>query len=218
MRLLAAAGTVFFGTLYFLRKEKARAKKSTLFYKAAATLMSLFMLAVCAGQKMTGISVNGERVLFWCTVCAVVLFAAADVLLEIKFVPGAVCFGMGHLSLAAGFLVNGDISAWTGLLFVVFVLTAYAVMRKYLGRLKKLLVPAVLYIFVLCAMSSLAVTSGILKGGYSGAATLAGGISFLLSDLLLGRNRLGRKRSRKVGGAVLVLYYLAVYLLALRFC
>ena len=52
MRLLAAAGTAFFGTLYFLRKEKARAKKSTLFCKAAATLMSLFMLAVCAGQKM----------------------------------------------------------------------------------------------------------------------------------------------------------------------
>ena len=53
--------------------------------------------------------------------------------------------------------------------------------------------------------------------GQHGLAAAAGGICFAVSDILLGRNRLGKRRSRVRGAAVLILYYLAVYLFALRF-
>ena len=66
-------------------------------------------------------------------------------------------------------------------------------------------------------MASLATASGIRTGGAPGAAAAAGGICFAVSDILLGRNRLGKEKAACAGRRSLILYYLAVYLFALRF-
>ena len=69
-------------------------------------------------------------------------------------------------------------------------------------------------------MAALAVTDGVQKGMLSGNwnawIPAAGGICFVISDILLGQNRFGKRRSRKKGAAVLILYYLSVYLFSMR--
>ena len=48
------------------------------------------------------------------------------------------------------------------------------------------------------------------------SAQAAGGLCFAVSDVLLGRNRLGKHRSKLCSALVLILYYAAVYLFAMR--
>ena len=81
--------------------------------------------------------------------------------------------------------------------FIVFVAAAVAALHRYFHQLKqkKLFYPMLGYIAVLGIMASLATASGIRTGGAPGAAAAAGGICFAVSDILLGRNRLGKRRS-----------------------
>lgn len=229
-----------FGTFYFLRKKKNR--RAALFCKAAATFMPVLLL-VCSFSKLfpgTGIVVGnmgtaaadgntGEMLYAYiCTFAALVFYMAADVLLECKFVWGAVCFSAGHICMTAGFVLGGEVSAAgkyvekyaLGVCFLLSVFLAAFFLRKYIPHLKKLLVPAVLYILILSVMCSAAVVSGTVRiletGNTAGLIPIAGGVFFLVSDILLGINRLGRKRSKVRGAAVLILYYLSVYLLAVR--
>ena len=99
-----------------------------------------------------------------------------------------------------------------------------------------------MYVLVLSMMAALAVTAGgrvfyldcygnfgdvsaagdpvSAAGGAvlaaKGLAAAAGGLCFAVSDVLLGRNRLGKRRSTVCGALVLILYYAAVYLFAMR--
>ena len=199
------------GTYYFCRKKTDR--KKALFCKAAATSVPGILLAVSM------------------TLAAIVFYMAADVLLECRFILGAVCFSIGHVWMTAGFFLSREAALYSDChidtefllsasgAFIVFVAAAVAALHRYFHQLKqkKLFYPMLGYIAVLGIMASLATASGIRTGGAPGAAAAAGGICFAVSDILLGRNRLGKRRSRVRGAAVLILYYLAVYLFALRF-
>lgn len=182
-------------------------------------------------SENTGLAAAG----FWLTLAAIILYMAADVLLECKFVLGAISFAAGHLLMAAGMLVsgesvcvlrengkwelNGSLTLWACAAFLIFTASAVIALRKYLIHLKKkkLFYPAAAYVTVLSIMAALAVASGIRMGGLSGLIPAAGGVCFVVSDILLGRNRLGKKRSTVIGALVLILYYLAVYLLAVSY-
>ena len=211
------------GTYYFCRKKTDRRK--ALFCKAAATSVPGILLAVSM------IEGNVQNAGAGVTLAAIVFYMAADVLLECRFIPGAVCFSIGHVWMAAGFFLSREAALYSdghvdagfllsaGAAFIVFIATAVAALHRYFHQLKqkKLFYPMLGYIAVLGIMASLAAASGIRTGGAPGAAAAAGGICFAVSDILLGRNRLGKRRSRVRGAAVLILYYLAVYLFALRF-
>ena len=69
---------------------------------------------------------------------------------------------------------------------------------------------------VLSVMASFAVAGGLNSSETSGLIPALGGVCFVVSDILLAVNRIGRKRSKVRGAAVLILYYLSVYLLAMR--
>ena len=188
------------GTYYFCRK------------KAAATSVPGILLAVSmiegnvqnvsAGGNGTGFTVAAGA-----TLAAIVFYMAADVLLECRFILGAVCFSIGHVWMTAGFFLSREAALYSDChidtefllsasgAFIVFVAAAVAALHRYFHQLKQ----------------------KKLTGGAPGAAAAAGGICFAVSDILLGRNRLGKRRSRVRGAAVLILYYLAVYLFALRF-
>lgn len=243
--ILAAAAMVCFGTYYFLNKKKHR--RIALACKAFATAMPGLLLiryalrtglirfgtvpsgsAGAAGcQELSGISAAA----FWFTLAAIVFYMAADVLLECRFVLGAVSFAAGHILMSAGILLGtadaGSFveAGWVRflcfalILFCVYAGAACFILRSFIPHLraKKLFLPAAAYIAVLSMMAACAGAAGLLRGGVSGAALALGGISFVVSDVLLGQNRLGRKRSRVKGAAVLVLYYLAVYLLVISY-
>ena len=161
------------------------------------------------------------------TLAAIVFYMAADVLLECRFIWGAVCFGIGHICMAAGFLLsgesvlhpekNGGYTVDIGLfclalaVFAALMASACAALHRYFHSLKKkkLFYPLLAYVLILSLMAALAVTAG-------GLIPAAGGLCFAVSDVLLGRNRLGKRRSAVCGAFVLILYYAAVYLFAMR--
>lgn len=175
------------------------------------------------------------------TLAAIIFYMAADVLLECVFVWGAVSFGIGHVCMAAGLLLSGESVLkpdgnggvfidvrlfWlTVTVYVLFVAVACVVLGRYFHALKKkrLFYPLLAYMFILSMMAALAVAAGVsgccTDGGISaarGAITAAGGICFAVSDVLLGRNRLGKRRSMVCGALVLILYYASVYFFAMR--
>ena len=223
------------GTYYF--RNKKRHRKTALFCKALATSVSgLLLLGYLYGAR-TGESAGGVlsgwadgvilEAAFAGTLAAIVFYMAADVLLECRFIWGAVCFGIGHICMAAGFLLsgesvlhpekNGGYTVDAGLLCLalavcaVFMAAACAALHKYFRSLKKkeLFYPLLAYVLILSLMAALAVTAG-------GLIPAAGGLCFAVSDVLLGRNRLGKRRSAVCGAFVLILYYAAVYLFAMR--
>ena len=223
------------GTYYF--RNKKRHRKTALFCKALATSVSgLLLLGYLYGAR-TGESAGGVlsgwadgvilEAAFAGTLAAIVFYMAADVLLECRFIWGAVCFGIGHICMAAGFLLsgesvlhpekNGGYTVDIGLfclalaVFAALMASACAALHRYFHSLKKkkLFYPLLANVLILSLMAALAVTAG-------GLIPAAGGLCFAVSDVLLGRNRLGKRRSAVCGAFVLILYYAAVYLFAMR--
>lgn len=223
------------GTYYF--RNKKRHRKTALFCKALATSVSgLLLLGYLYGAR-TGESAGAVlsgwadgvilEAAFAGTLAAIVFYMAADVLLECRFIWGAVCFGIGHICMAAGFLLsgesvlhpekNGGYTVDTGLfclalaVFAALMASACAALHRYFHSLKKkkLFYPLLAYVLILSLMAALAVTAG-------GLIPAAGGLCFAVSDVLLGRNRLGKRKSAVCGAFVLILYYAAVYLFAMR--
>ena len=223
------------GTYYF--RNKKRHRKTALFCKALATSVSgLLLLGYLYGAR-TGESAGGVlsgwadgvilEAAFAGTLAAIVFYMAADVLLECRFIWGAVCFGIGHICMAAGFLLSGEsvlhpeksggYTVDAGLLCLALAVcaalmaAACTALHRYFRSLKKkkLFYPLLAYVLILSLMAALAVTAG-------GLIPAAGGLCFAVSDVLLGRNRLGKRRSAVCGAFVLILYYAAVYLFAMR--
>lgn len=227
------------GTYYFCKKKTER--KRALLCKVLATAVPGILMLCCSGKgSFDGISAAG----FAGTLAAVVFYMAADVLLECKFILGAVSFAAGHVCMTAGFLLSGEtvlyvtengeyridaaLFTWGVIVFAVLTAAACIALHKYFQplRKKKLFWPLAAYIIVLGVMAALAVTAGMriwaagadtMDNVFRGAIPAAGGICFVISDILLGRNRLGKRRSVVCGALVLVLYYLSVYLFAMRF-
>ncbi|MBM6750284.1 lysoplasmalogenase [Mediterraneibacter glycyrrhizinilyticus] len=212
----AAVCTVVLGTFYI--RLKKREKTKALACKALATFMpALLLLRAVPSVEQGAIPVS----LFSWTLAALVFYIAADVLLECRFVLGAVIFSAGHLCMIIGFLTGGEVSGGSAgiiLLTAFFVVAACFAVRRHIPHLKgkRLLLPAIAYVAVLSVMASLGVIAGLQTGNCIGMFSALGGVAFVVSDILLGMNRLGRKRSRARGAAVLILYYLAVYLLSMR--
>ena len=223
------------GTYYF--RNKKRHRKTALLCKALATSVSgLLLLGYLYGERTGGAAgavLSGwadgviREAAFAGTLAAIVFYMAADVLLECRFIWGAVCFSIGHICMAAGFLLNGESVLYmeknggyavdAGLLCLALavcaalVALACAALHRYFHSLKKkkLFYPLLAYVLILSLMAALAVTAG-------GLIPAAGGLCFAVSDVLLGRNRLGKRRSAVCGAFVLILYYAAVYLFAMR--
>lgn len=189
------------------------------------------MIGNAAGNEVSVI----QAAFVW-TLAAILCYMAADVLLECKFVVGVACFSAGHLCMIVSFLSEDGLGLireterglrpdyWIVQLFVlstvVFILCAYEALKKYFPYLKAkgLFIPAAAYITVLSIMASLGAVSEIRQpGGVAAVIPALGGGCFVISDVLLGINRLGKKRSLVRGAFVLILYYAAVYLFAMRF-
>ncbi len=241
--LLGAALMAALGTYYFCKKKTDR--KKALLCKALATavpggLMFVHLYGTTLDRQQAAAVIG--------TAAAIVFYMVADVLLECRFIWGAVSFAAGHICMSAGFLlsgesvlyiagnrdyhINAELFLWGVIIFAVLTAAACITLFKYFRSLKKkkLFRPLIAYIIVLGVMASLAVTAGVCicipgtdgAGGTeagvmsAGMITAAGGICFVVSDLLLGRNRLGRRRSSICGALVLILYYTAVYLFAMR--
>lgn len=204
MEWIVALFMAVFGSVYFFWKKSG--SKKPLIFKALATLMpALFTLFAAVQTK--------ESVLWW-GFAGIVCYMFADVLLEIWFLTGVACFGVGHIFLVMAILQKCRVSGNAVIYFLVLYLLMLLVNRPYVKKLERLAVPGFLYAALLCLMSSIAVAGGLDIGGVEGSALAAGGICFVVSDTILSWIYLSGKKNTRYSAVLLVLYYFAVFCLA----
>lgn len=191
------------GAVYITGRE--RNKKKVLAFKAAATLVADGLAVIAA--------VRQETVPAWCIVTGIFLYACADVLLEIKFIWGIVCFGTGHLWVIAGIGMEGISLAGAGLVFLLLYGTALWIFYPYLGKLKQLKIPGLLYAVLLCMMCASAFGAALAGNTAGGWARAAGAFCFVVSDWIIAWNFVKRSRTWLSGVVLMLLYYMAVYLI-----
>lgn len=207
MLVVAALLMIVLGAVYIAGRE--RNKKKVLVFKAAATFAADMLAVSYALETGTFLSM--------CAAVGIFLYACADVLLEIKFMAGVVCFGAGHLCLIAGMTACVGAGWVTAAVFAAEYGIAFLIFRPYLKRLKRLRVPALVYVGFLCGMSAMTFTAALAEHTYADWMRAAGSICFLISDGIIGWNFVHRRRSKLSGTVLMILYYFAVYLLAAAF-
>ena len=201
--IITAVLMMVLGSIYVAGRE--RNKRKVLAFKAAATLAA-DMLAVIAALQETTVSA-------WFVAVGIFLYACADILLEIKFIWGILCFGVGHVWMIAGIGLQGISAGASVLSFVLLYGIAFFVFRPYFGRLKQLKMPGLIYAALLCMMSAAAWGAAITAGTMWSWARAMGSLCFVISDGIIGWTFIHRSRTRCSGAILMILYYLAVYLL-----
>lgn len=201
-----AAGT----GAYFLMKYRMNSR-----WKILAKCMVTWM-AVCTAAA--GIMQHQESpfrsLIFW----AMLLFMTADGLLEVHFPAGAAMFGLGHVFLILWYFEKGGFQVRTAEVFAVLFLAASFLFRKEKRRLldknRYLHISGLyLYLVFLMAMVSMAVMLPVSVGN-EGMLPGIGASAFAVSDMMVGKNALSGL-SRRMNDLALILYYLAVFCIAL---
>lgn len=201
--IITAVLMMVLGSIYVAGRE--RNKRKVLAFKAAATLAADMLAVIVALQEKT--------VSVWFVAVGIFLYACADILLEIKFIWGILCFGVGHVWMIAGIGLQGLSAGASVLIFVLLYGIAFFVFRPYFGRLKQLKMPGLIYAALLCMMSAAAWGAAITAGTMWSWARAVGSLCFVISDGIIGWTFIHRSRTRCSGAILMILYYLAVYLL-----
>ena len=201
--IITAVLMMVLGSIYVAGRE--RNKRKVLAFKAAATLAADMLAVIAALQEKT--------VSAWFVAVGIFLYACADILLEIKFIWGILCFGVGHVWMIAGIGLQGIFAGASVLIFILLYGIAFFVFRPYLGRLKQLKMPGLIYAALLCMMSAAAWGAAITAGTMWSWARAVGSLCFVISDGIIGWTFIHRSRTRCSGAILMILYYLAVYLL-----
>lgn len=201
--IMTAVLMMILGSIYVAGRE--RNKRKVLAFKAAATLAADMLAVIAALQEKT--------VSAWFVAVGIFLYACADILLEIKFIWGILCFGVGHVWMITGIGLQGISAGVSVLIFVLLYGIAFFVFRPYLGRLKQLKMPGLIYAALLCMMSAAAWGAAITAGTMWSWARAVGSLCFVISDGIIGWTFIHRSRTRCSGAILMILYYLAVYLL-----
>lgn len=201
--IITAVLMLVLGSIYVAGRE--RNKRKVLAFKAAATLAADMLAVIAALQEKT--------VSAWFVAVGIFLYACADILLEIKFIWGILCFGVGHVWMIAGIGLQGISAGASVLIFVLLYGIAFFIFRPYFGRLKQLKMPGLIYAALLCMMSAAAWGAAITAGTMWSWARAVGSLCFVISDGIIGWTFIHRSRTRCSGAILMILYYLAVYLL-----
>ena len=181
-------------------------KVSSVLLKGSITYL-VFVTAV-AGLKSGGNLPMGGTL-----AAAMAVFVLADVLLDIRFIPGMAAFAAGH-GLLIWWIVGQNMLSWVSLpiAMVLYGLVVFA-FRRNLKSMGKLFVPFLIYPTVLMGMTAMAVVLPVL-GGIKYLPFAAGAVLFTGSDLMLAANMMIRL-PRKWSIVSFAMYYAAIFLMAL---
>ena len=164
---------------------------------------SCFLLALAGMFLRSGFT--GARAVLC---IGLLICTAADWMLEYSFVPGTSLFMLAHLCFICAFISIGGfvpvVWAFVALSVVLYVL--FLRFRRKGASPSPALLPAA-YILLISLMAAFAFNCGALFA--------IGALLFVFSDALLGARIYAQISFRYSGTAVMVLYYAALYLLAL---
>ena len=167
------------------------------FFKALATF-SAFVVALHGLCKSYSVSD-----LFLCI--GLMVCTAADVILDIRFVPGMGVFALGHLMYSTAYVLKCPPGTVNFIVMCVFMATMLSLIFRYGNKLGRRKPAFALYAMVLSIMLSLAITQKPLL--------LTGAALFVSSDLMLARNMIFGM-NRKMDYLTLAIYYLGQFLIA----
>ena len=194
---------VLLGILYGYFRDKAG--KKALILKAAATGM-----AVLAG--IYG-AFQAHRFADWVFVFGLVCCMTADVILEIQFIRGVYLFGAAHLLFILAFCQKVVPSWDTLFIFLGVYLLVLFLFRDKVGKLGEMKRPAYLYMAILILMVSMAITVYQHLNTREALLRSIGACCFLVSDCVIAWSLLEERRRLVDGVVILILYYVAVYLI-----
>ncbi len=187
------------GTTYQVMSESGRQKDEVrLAFKGGTTalagLYALYTYFVHGQDYMLVLSLG----IFLC--------AAADVLLEIKFIWGTACFALGHLFFIASFLLRALPALPSLILFLALLTLSSLVTLLVPGKDKKARLPYYAYSLIISLMVALALAQPPL--------VFLGAVLFMLSDAIIARRLLFPEKN-PWDRACILLYYLAQFVLAI---
>lgn len=133
------------------------------------------------------------------------LCAAADVLLEIKFIWGTACFAAGHLLYIASFLTRSKPGLPSLVLLIVLALFATFITRRYGHQAGMDIRPYYAYALIISLMVASALAQPI--------PVFIGALLFMVSDAIIARRLLNPDKD-PWDRACILLYYLAQFTLA----
>lgn len=198
------------GFLYFLIEDR-KDDRRRLFFKSLTT--SFACLAAAFRLFSAGSFRSSLLLIFLGALCC----AAADFLLEIRFLAGVIAFGLGHLFFLGALFSFVSPGWYTWLLFLLLYAAVFLIHRKKLAAFGSLLPALLIYAALLSLMAAAALTGLFAPRFLSPAAALVmalGGSSFFLSDNILAWRLLHEdSKGRGWSAAILIFYYGAVYLL-----
>lgn len=188
--------------------RKKNNKRMALVFKAAGTLSATAVAAyACFFQPQTGN--YAMLVLTGLCVCA-----CADVLLDIRFKVGGTLFFIGHVLYVAAFASYDYFTVWSLVVFVAAILLLNWFLSLYQKEIPPdIYSPLVLYTVALSGLLSSSLPLPLAAFSRRTVLGALGALFFVVSDLLLCRNSVG-KRSARARVFSLGTYYLAQLMLA----
>ena len=206
--LCMAVPVMIVGEIFHFKCKLLKLGKWNIPAKCTATWMAVW-------TAVTGYAGSGRPAFFLLVIGALVLFLAADALLEIHFYSGMAAFGAGHVLLLIWLF--GETGFHWGMIPVWAVLMVFVV-GLFRGELREgkerpamylmLLYPAVLMAMVTAAVWLPAV------GGASYLTAAAGAVLFAASDMMVGK-QFFRPLPKAVNVLALTMYYAGILCLAL---
>lgn len=172
---------------------------------------------IVVGTAAIGLWFNGDSRGLHTTwiLCALILFMAADGLLEVKFFIGMAAFAVGHLILIAWILSRGYFLPVSIVLWVFLLAAVFLIFKKELSQFKEkpVFYLTLLYPAVLAAVVSAAVMLPQ-AFGVSYWWIAAGIVLFAVSDMFVGKNFF-HPLSKETNYLALSLYYAGILCIAM---
>ena len=156
--------------------------------KTGRWAMLLKWLGTAMGALMGVIGALQQGGAAWLCAAGLIVCAAADVVLERKFLPGMACFAAGHACYIAWFLSRTPVGAGHGIAFAALAAVALFTIHKWTGLFCKAAIPLLAYALFLCAMGACGAAG--MMNGIAGALTAAGAVLFVASDMMVYRGLL----------------------------
>ena len=206
MQTVALCALPVMAALLFAFGRSKPGTPQRLLFKGGCTGMCVLVAGI-------GLCRGGRLPAAWLILCAVAVFAASDVLLEVRFAPGVAAFAVGHLLLIVWILAQGLFTPLSLPLAAVLWLAAYFAFRGRLDRLGSRKNLFLLYPAVLMGMTALAAALPLL-GGRAYLPFALGAALFAISDMMVAADVLCGIRPF-FRALLMVLYESAVLLMAL---
>ncbi|MGN0428186.1 MAG: lysoplasmalogenase family protein [Agathobacter sp.] len=198
---------IFFAWLYI--KNCHKLGKKYLPFKGLATLMPAVMVAV--------FSLEGQAT-HWLLFAAIVVYALADILLELYFPAGVVAFLCAQILFLVNLKSYANFGILTVLVLAAIILLFVISYKNYLKELGALVFVGIIYVAALGSVCAMNITWAVQARTIAAILSGLGGLLFVSSDYILASTFFKIRKTEKWQTFILVTYYSAVYLFALAGC